>query len=53
MDGKQSKRFGFRLKAWRGRVLVDTRGRRFEFGKARQRTGAAYPLTFLDQGAQG
>ena len=52
MDGKQSKRFGFRLKAWRGRVLVDTRGRRFEFGKARQRTGAAYPLTFLDQGAQ-
>lgn len=51
MDSKQTKRFGLRLKGWLGREMVDARGRRFRFGKARQRKGASYPLTFLDAAA--
>lgn len=47
MDSSSSKRLGRQLQAWRGRELVDERGRRFQFGKRRQRRGAAYPLTFL------
>jgi hypothetical protein len=47
LDSKSTKRWGRQLQAWRGRELVDGKGRRFRFAHKRQKTGATYPLTFL------
>jgi hypothetical protein len=46
LDAKKA--FGQRIKKYRGRELVDGRGRRFEFGQ-RQRSSASsgYPITIL------
>ncbi len=47
LDSKQNIRLGRRMEKWRGRELVDAKGRRFEFGHRRQKNGATYPLHFL------
>lgn len=47
LDSKGNKRFGLRLRPFRGRELTDDKGRRFCFGHKRQKHGATYPLTFL------
>lgn len=46
-DSSQIKKFGRQLQRWRGRELVDERGRRFRFARQRQKRGATYPLAFL------
>jgi len=40
---------GHKMKALKGRHLVDSQGRSFEFGKRDASTGARYPITFLNQ----
>jgi hypothetical protein len=47
LDAASSKRFGYKMRAFRGRELTDSKGRKFTFGKARKRTGATYPVTFV------
>ncbi len=47
MDSKATKRWGRQLQTWRGRELVDQKGRRFQFGSKRQKRGATYPLKFI------
>ncbi|MGD9417942.1 MAG: hypothetical protein Q7R22_003310, partial [Verrucomicrobiota bacterium JB025] len=45
---KEPKRaLGHRLKKLKGRHLVDSRGRLFEFGKREASAGAKYPVRFL------
>lgn len=44
---QESRRFGLRLKKWRGRRLMDASGRAFEFGRRHERLGAVYPVRFL------
>lgn len=46
LDAKANKRFGLRLKACRGLVMMDANGRQFSIGKGRKRLGATYPLSF-------
>ncbi|MEI9894747.1 MAG: hypothetical protein WDN28_12880 [Chthoniobacter sp.] len=40
-----AKSLGIKLKTWRGRILTDKLGRRYEFGKRDGRLGALYWLT--------
>lgn len=47
LDAAASKRFGYKMRAFRGRELVDNKGRQFKFGHGKKRTGATYPITFL------
>lgn len=47
LDSASSKRFGYRMRPFRGRELMDKQGRKFRFGHMRKRTGATYPLAFL------
>lgn len=47
LDGSANKRLGRQLEKWRGRELVDERGRRFRFGHRRKKRGASYPLAFI------
>jgi len=42
------KALGWRVKRLKGRHFIDTRKRKFEFGKRDSMTGASYPVTFLD-----
>jgi hypothetical protein len=51
LDAKTAKRWGRQLQRWRGRELIDQRGRRFRFGHRRQKAGATYPLEFLSKTA--
>ena len=44
------KALGKRLANLRGQQFVDTRGRRFEFGRRGVMSGAAYTVTFIDSG---
>jgi hypothetical protein len=46
LDAASSKRFGYRMRAFRGRELVDNKGRAFTFGHYKCSTGATYPITF-------
>jgi hypothetical protein len=46
LDAAATRRFGYKMRAWRGRELMDSKGRRFTFGHAKTRTGATYPVTF-------
>lgn len=41
------KRLGRNLQRWRGQILRDGKGRRFQFSKKKLKTGASYPLIFL------
>lgn len=47
LDAASSKRFGYRMRAWRGRELMDTQGRRFKFSHLKKRSGITYPVAFL------
>ena len=47
LDATANKRFGRQLQKWRGRELVDSKGRKFRFGHRKKNVGASYPLTFL------
>lgn len=46
LDAASSKRFGYKMREFRGRELADTKGRKFVFGHEKKRTGATYPITF-------
>lgn len=43
----QNKAFGRRIQEWKGREIVDTRGRLVEFGNRRQAKRRIYPCTVL------
>lgn len=47
LTGDGLRRVGLELRRWRGRVLTDTRGRKFQFGQRHQRRGSVYPLMFV------
>lgn len=47
LDSSSNKRLGRQLQKWRGRELVDEKGRRFRFGHRRKKSGATYPLAFI------
>ncbi len=47
LNPKEMISLGKKLKKWRGRELVDGKGRRFRFSHKRQKMGAKYPLRFL------
>lgn len=45
---KELQTLGIILKQWRGRDdLISTSGRRFQFGRRRQRSGSIYPITWI------
>lgn len=44
---KDKQKLGRELKKFRGRQFRDSKGRLFEFGQRRQRTGSVYPIQFL------
>jgi len=46
-DAKSKRRLGTQMKKYRGRQFRDSKGRLFEFGQRKQRTGSVYPLSFL------
>ena len=46
-DAKAKRRLGTQMKKYRGRQFRDTKGRLFEFGQRKQRSGSVYPVTFL------
>lgn len=47
LDGPARRSLGMKLKKWRGRQLVDGKGKAFTFGKRHQERGAVYPLTYV------
>lgn len=47
LTGKELRNVGRELRRWRGRELVDSKGRRFQFGQRHQRRGSEYPLVFM------
>jgi len=47
LNSKDKRRLGMQLKKWRGRQFRDTKGRLFEFGQRKARTGSVYPIRFL------
>ena len=47
LDETMNKRFGKRMQRWRGQRLRDNRGRMFQFGHKRKKTGVSYPLVFI------
>ncbi|MFZ4597805.1 MAG: hypothetical protein ACOYNN_04095 [Terrimicrobiaceae bacterium] len=46
-DDTMNKRFGRRMRRWRGQKLKDNKDRLFRFSHKRKNTGANYPLEFL------
>lgn len=46
-DAKAKRRLGTQMKKYRGRQFRDSKGRLFEFGQRKQRSGSVYPVTFL------
>lgn len=51
-DPKMNKRWGRQLQKYRGQIFVDEKGRKFQFSHRKQKTGAAYPLTFIKDGTE-
>ena len=49
LSPNENKKLGRRLQYWRGRELIDSSGRRFEFGHRRTNSAKLYPCTILGE----
>ncbi len=47
LDNKGMSRWGRQLERWRGRELIDSKGRKFRFSHRKMNKGARYPLQFI------